>query len=479
VPTNGGRPIGRPRGRDDLRVLTVFAAGLALSLLLVARTQVGGDQLNLLGRGWLLVARGQWVPFGNPASTGGAVPGGLTALLVGGPLELWANHRAPLLGILLTQIAAFLLLDGWLRDAVGRRERLLFAVLYWLNPWRLLLSSFLWNPGYLLAIGALHLWCCFRQRATQRFGASLVLALALGLGVQIHPSVVLLGAATVGLLLAGRLRLRWSGVAAGGAIAALPLLPWIAAVRDDPEMLPVSEGFVGRGLLLLFPLRGASYWLRYPSFHLPAKETRFDFTALLEPGVASLPRWLGDVLVKGIGPASVAVALAANVWLWRRWRRRGWKSLLGIGAPGGAPRGWLLSYLRIAFLSSLVVYALAPTTVMWWQPVPLLHSAVLTVTLAAGALARRRRRLVTIAASAWAATAVGLALLVAFGGPRHRCGGRSNIVIPLRHDHAMLHELGIHDSCRVPIQPDGWWPDVLPEPQHRPLGAPEHGAGGG
>ena len=223
----------------------------------------------------------------------------------------------------------------------------------------------------------------------------------------------------------------------------------------------MSEGFVGRGLLLLFPVRGANYWLRYTTFYLPGKETRFDFTTLLDSSaLAAAARALGDVVVKGIGPATFLIAAAANVWLWRRWRRRGWRRLL---ASGAGAREWTLAYLRITFLASLVVYALAPTTVMWWQAVPLLHAAALTLALAAGALARRRARLVRIGATAWAVTSVALALLLAFGGPRHRCGGRSNIVIPLRHDHPMLYDLGIHASCRVPIQPDGWWPDVLPE----------------
>jgi hypothetical protein len=458
VPTNGRRA---ERNRADLGIVAVLVVGIALSLLLALRAQVGGDQLNLLARGWLLVARGEWVPYGNPASTGGAVPGGLTALLVGGPLELWSDHRAPLLGVLFTQIVAFLLLDRWAAAALGRRERLLFAVLYWLNPWRLLLSSFLWNPSYLLLVGAFHLWSCWRQRAVARFDASLVLALSLGLGVQIHPGAILLGMATVGLLAARLVRLRWSGVAAGSIVAFMPLVSWLIVVHERPEMLPISKGFVGRGLLLLFPVRGVNYWLRYTTFHLPDKETRFDFTPLLDSSApAAIARALGDVVVKGIGPATFLIAVAANLWLWRRWRRRGWRRLLTSGA--GA-REWTLAYLRITFLGSLAVYALAPTTVMWWQAVPLLHAAALTLALAAGAWSRRRVRLVRIGAAAWVATSFALALLLAFGGPRHRCGGRSNIVIPLRHDHPMLYDLGIHASCRVPIQPDGWWPDVLPE----------------
>ena len=227
-------------------------------------------------------------------------------------------------------------------------------------------------------------------------------------------------------------------------------------------MLPASEGFVGRGLLLLFPVRGANYWLRYTTFYLPGKETRFDFTPMLDSSaLAAAARALGDVVVKGIGPATFLIAAAANVWLWRRWRRRGWRRLAGRGRRCARVDAWRTCGSPSS--ASLVVYALAPTTVMWWQAVPLLHAAVLTLALAAGALARRRPRLVRIGATAWTVTSVALALLLAFGGPRHRCGGRSNIVIPLRHDHPMLYDLGIHASCRVPIQPDGWWPDVLPE----------------
>ena len=455
-------------GGPSLAVALVLAAGLALSLLLVFRTQVGGDQLNLLARGWLLVERGEWVPYGNPASTGGAVPGGLTALVVGGPLALWSDHRAPVLGLLLTQLAAFLILDRFAATALGPRSRLLFAVLYWLNPWRLLVSSFLWNPGYLLLVGAVQLWSSWKQRVTPSFGASFALALAIGLGIQVHPGALLLGMASLGLLAAGCVRVRWSGVVTGGMVAALPLIPWLMAIDDQPEKLPISEGFLGRGLLLLFPVRGASYWFRYLSFHLPNKETRFDFTPDLDSALAPALRVVGDVLVKGIGPLTVLIAVAASVWLWRPWRRHGWRHLLDGGDGGG--RRWTLAYLRITFLASLVLYALAPTTVMWWQPLPLLHAAVLTVTLAAGVLARRRPGLVRAGVVAWSVLAVTFALLLAFGGPRHRCGGRSNMVIPLRHDHPMLHDLGIHRSCRVPIESWGWWPDVLPEP--RPSSSP-------
>ena len=54
----------------------IFGLGLLLSALLIARQQVGGDQLNLLARGWLLATEGprggspaSW--WGSPSSSGG------------------------------------------------------------------------------------------------------------------------------------------------------------------------------------------------------------------------------------------------------------------------------------------------------------------------------------------------------------------------------------------------------------------------
>jgi hypothetical protein len=453
------------RRRFDPVVAAVFALGLLLSLLLALRSQVGGDQLNLLARGWLLLERGEWVPYGNPSSSGGAVPGGVTALLVAAPMALWRHHRAAVLGLLLTQVLAFALLDRWLGEALARRERRLFAVVYWLSPWRLLLSGFLWNPGYLLLLGAVHAWSSWRQRREAAFWPSFALALALGLGFQVHPSVTLLGAATVLLLLTGHTRLRWSGFAAGLVLAAVPLVPWALAVARDPTLLPVSQGFPFRGLLLVFPLvRGVLYWLRHGSLGLPGPEARFDFTPELGDALAPAAKLVADGLVSWVGVLTVIVPLLANLWLWRGLRRRGLAELLGV-RPGR--RAWVAGYARVGFAAALLTYAAAPTTVMWWQGVALLHAALLPLALWAGVMLRRRRRLTVRVVWAWGSVAVLAAVLIAFGGRRHRCGGEDSIVLALRGDHPMLHDLRIDDSCTIDIRPDGWWPDVLPEPRQR------------
>ena len=46
---------------------------LAVSLVMVSRAQVGGDQYNLLRGGWALAHDGRLIPHGNPLSNGGSV----------------------------------------------------------------------------------------------------------------------------------------------------------------------------------------------------------------------------------------------------------------------------------------------------------------------------------------------------------------------------------------------------------------------
>lgn len=95
-----------------------------------------GDQLNLLARGWLLAVRGDLVPWGNPMSFGGLAPGALTSWLVGLPLTVWLDHRAPGALIWLFHLLAIVLLDRSLRPVLTPLERAVFAVLFVLNPWR-------------------------------------------------------------------------------------------------------------------------------------------------------------------------------------------------------------------------------------------------------------------------------------------------------------------------------------------------------
>lgn len=444
-------------------VWILFAVGLFLALLMLVRSQVGGDQLNLLARGWLLAAEGTWISYGNPMSTGGKAPGGVTSLLVGLPLMLWRDHRAPSALVLLFHVAAYLILDGTLKRILSPFERVLLAVLYWLNPWQLYFAAFLWNPNYLFLSGAVHLWSSLAQRERARFWPSFLHAAGLALAFQIHASFLLLAVASLLLWLRRYFRVHWGGAIAGGLLASLPLIPWAMELAADPVILTEADkGFLGRGLILFFPLlRGLMYWFRYASLALSQRMADFDFSGLF----GSDP-WLGpglNAMVNTVLALTLLIPLLANARLWRRAREL-WRVKL---APGASHRDWLKGYARISFLAAVIVFALSPTTSMMWQGLILLHAAVLPVILWVGALGSTRvASRVAKATRIYAAAEIVLLLAIAFGNPQFRCGGRmkrTDFSFPLRSNHPMMHELKIQQTCPWPVnQPEGWWPDVLP-----------------
>jgi hypothetical protein len=468
-------PTHRPNGRLSPSIASrivwaLFAVGLAIALGMLARGQVAGDQLNLLSRGWLLAAKGHWVSYGNPLSTGGKAPGGITSLLVGLPLFLWRDHRAASALVLLFHIAAYLILDGTLKRILSPYERVLLAILYWLNPWQLYFASFLWNPNYLYLYGAVHLWSAFVQRERARFWPSFLHAAGMGLAFQIHPSCLLLAVASLLLWRRRYFQVHWRGAILGGLAAAIPLIPWAIEVTAHPAIVTgASKGFLGRGLILVFPLaRGILYWLRYASLSVAGKMGDFNFSDL-----GSDP-WLGPELTRldQVLAVTIVIPLLANLYLWRRggcrkpWLRWFWREKL---APGTTGRSWLAGYARVCFVAAVIVYALSPTTVMMWQGLILLHAAILPVILWAGALGRSRLApRVLKATRAYAVAEIALLVAMALGSSQYRCAGhtgRDGFGFNLRYDSPMLGELHIQQTCAWPVNvPGGWWPDVLPRP---------------
>ena len=452
--------------RDPRWIALFFAFGLAISILMVARSQVAGDQLNHLGRGWHLAMEGRWVPFGPPATRGGAQIGGLNALLVGLPLMAWEDHRAPTAVVLLFHLVAYLLLDHLVRRALGPPERFLFALLYWLNPWRLFFSGFLWNPNYLLLAGAVHLWTAWRLRRRPRFWVSFLHVLALGLSMQIHVACLMLVIASLLLWWRRYLRLHLAGAALAALVVAASLVPWALAVVAEPGFLPAGEGLPGRGLLTVHPmLKGFAHWLRFPGLAFGHAMTCLDFSRLGGPGLERLRPFLA--VVKGI---VLPLTLLLSAWCnWRLWRhrRRTWRAPI---APGAPERVWLGGYVRWTLLATLATFALSPTSISHWYVFPVFHAAVLPVVLAGGALLRTRRATAVLrTASAYAAIMLLLAPAFAFGAPPYRCGpprckGNVYLMPALRSEHPMFDRLGIRETCPlVTDDPEGWWPTALEE----------------
>jgi hypothetical protein len=450
------------RGPGVLSRNALFAAGLVLSAVMVLRAQAGGDQLNLLARGWLWASQGELVPFGNPLSSGGNGPGALTTLLVGAPLFAWMDHRAPGVLVWASHLAAYLVLARALAPHLTRVEQGAFLAVYWLNPWRLEASAYLWNPNYLFLAGAVHLATALGSRQRATFLRSSIHALAIGLALQLHPGALLLVALSGLLWWRGHLKIHWLGLAAGALVAALPLVPWVLEAHDRPAILGAGEGFPFRGLVLIFPLlKGLLYLIRYASLSLNTQTTRFDFSEAFGPIGDAIAAPSARILLWAAGSFTAAAALIA---LWHFFRGRAvlerWSGEAGTG------RRWLEAYAGLAFVAAILVFAAIPTTPQAWQALSLFHAAVLPVVFAAGALAAGGREvLVRRAVAGFAALALALDLALALGGQNFRCGGRHPLTFPLRSHSPMFDELGLQSSCPWPLdQPGGWWPDVLPEP---------------
>jgi len=443
-----------------LRRAVLFAAAV-LSLVMLWRASPGGDQLNLLARGWLLADQGDLVAWGNPLSGGGHFPGVTTSLAVGLPLVAWGDHRAPIVMIWLLHLGAWLLLDRATRDALKPVERAALATLWALGPMRLEASTVLWNPSFLPAIGAAHLALASRLRERGGFGATFGLVALLGLGAQLHPSLLLLGVAT--LLLAWRryIRFSWAGVAAGVALTAAAVAPAAFEAPPPPPATVGNEGFPFRGLVLVFPLlKGLVYWVRSAALAPSRRSLRLDFTESLGE------RW-DELLLPGL---LVAVALVAglttigSLWANARLARPAWQRLRARWS-GGDARDWIVGYAACAFAAAVAVYAAAPTTPQAWQGLSLLHAACVPAALAAGALAGRfGERRVLSGVAAFAVAALLIDATMALGSPNYRCAGRDANPFPLRASSAMFESLGLQARCAWPLeQPGGWWPDVLPE----------------
>jgi hypothetical protein len=454
-----------PRRGHGLRLLAL-ALGTAISLAMVSRSQVGGDQLLLLARGWLLAAEGTWIHYGMPTSAGGASPGSVTSLLAGAPLLLWRDYRAPTLLLWLSHLLAYLLLDRVVAAALGARGRTLFALLYWLNPWRVFFSAHLWNANAMFLAGALHAWTSFRQRQRGSFALSFVHVLTIGVAAQLHSSAPILAFASLLLLWRRWLRLHWGGAIAGALVAAASLVPWVITVSHHPELLPGHTGFPFRGLVLLFPLlRGVFYWLRYPSLLLTERMVQPDFTASLGPlADRALAAPLSLLITVG-GGLTVLGPLLATRWMWRADRHR----LRRPFDPSRRPRLWLHAYVATAFAAAVISFAASPTTIMAWQGFVVFHAAVLPPLLWLEALLRSRaRRRALLGVRAWAAVVVPLLVAMTLAAPLYRRGGRDAVTVTLAAPLPLLAELGVDRHCTVIVDPTArWWLDVLPRPPAR------------
>ena len=434
----------------------VFALGLLLPLFYLFRVQTGGDQIKLLLVGWEFYTTGDLPPFGTVLSQGGLLPGSLTGLLVGLPLYLAESYLLINLSILLFHIVAWLILDRVLRGILSPRERLLYTILYWVNPWRVYHSLFLWNPNWVFFFAAVHFWTLFRQRREASFLASLVQVLSAGLLFELHGSFLVLVLLSALLWLRGYQRIHWGGILLGIVLSAAVLYPWLQAVLADPAIRPTQSGYPGRGLLKGNPLRTLLYWIRMSSFYFSGRMMDYDFSPDLG---ASVQSWLGPLVRlfnMVVGVISALFVVLANVRLW------GQESPLRFGrlSPDATDREWLVGLVRWGLLAALVTYILSPVAVMHYQVLVVFHLAILPLVFWLG-----RDSLLPAFPRIWKSIVALCAFFILVQGiasPMYRKGGHDPFLVDLREPCPMLDRIGASRTGIVRIDPErGFVPDII------------------
>jgi hypothetical protein len=454
--------------RDSRWIVVIFLTGLAISATMVARSQVAGDQLNLLSLGWLLAEEGVWIPYGNPTTGAGPTPGGASSIVVGLPLTLWKHHRAPVLFIWLGHLVAYWMLDRWLRRILTPEERLVFTVLYWLNPWRIYHSAFLWNPNYLFFFGAVHLSTAYGMRARPRPWMTFFHVLSVGIVLQLEVVALPLALASLFFWWKRYIRVHWGGAVTAGLLIVLSLVPWAVAVTKNPELMAQQKGFLGFGLLMVYPVyRGVLYWVRYSSLALSEELFCLDYAHLMGAN------WMDKLapLLQAAKFAIYALSLPFSVWaFFKFWRGSGkwWRDRYSYS--GESDREWLIGVVRWSFLAAIFVYCIAPSNIMRWHVLAVFHVAILPPVFVFGKLlADNHHRWVQRGFRIYVAATLVVVLAVALGAPMIRCGGnrcgRNAVTMPpLKSNHPMLDELGIRATCPVEIGvADGFWFHTLPE----------------
>ena len=127
-----------------------------MQVFLWSHQWIYGDQYALLTPAVQYLETGELVPFSKMMSGGGRIPGTLLQRMIAAPLRAWADFRAPSVAMGLSQLVAVAMLMLVVGAAHGRRFAAFFVAVYWLSPWRLYHSGFLWEPGFVLLPAALH-----------------------------------------------------------------------------------------------------------------------------------------------------------------------------------------------------------------------------------------------------------------------------------------------------------------------------------
>lgn len=364
-------------GEKALIALSVTLS-VALAFFFECHQIVSGDQMQMLIKGYHAAMTGEYIPYGNEASTVGNVPGSLSSLVVGFPLTLWLHPLAPIILLVLLRTVGVLLFANTLAQLFSNRTVVAGTAIYALNPWYMY-DFLIYNPSYLSFGAALFLNMLVRLRSSHdisgltRFACSLLLALACGFCLQFHFSWPVLVALSGVLWLRCEIKISYVGIILGVALVGVSLIPYLNEVLQNTAIRTNSadytdERYFGYGLVHVYPLfKAVLYWLRFGSLLVTQKALVADLPDAA-PLYQEILRYLWIGITQVVGVVTVIVSAFINYQLIFRMKHDSDPSIRFV-------RG-----LTISCLIGLLVAAGAATLVLnYWQIIILFAFALMPV----------------------------------------------------------------------------------------------------
>ncbi len=332
---------------------------------------IDGDVIQILAKAHFFVTQGQLIPYGNVSSSGasGNIPGAFLSLSAGLPMKLWFSPWAAWAFLAFLHFLGFLMFRNVMRDFLSPLAMTGVVVMFWLNPWRLS-EVFLWNPGYIFFASTLHMWSAFKLSKKPSFVFSIVHGLSLFLGLQIHPSFIILFFMTMILLWMKALKPHWGGTLAGIVIGLVSLVPYFLAGLEDPSIFPQpgsgdGKGFLFFGLVYVYPLlKGFWYWILFGSnifqthvFH------QLNFTWMEWASMEQIFKGVWTVIKYGIGAFGVGLSFYVNYQFLKKQKPK--FNIFKFKMKN--PQQWLPIYTISAFASAMLATAISPTLPIYWH----------------------------------------------------------------------------------------------------------------
>lgn len=356
--------------RFTLVQIALLVLGLFLSVFYAQHQILTGDQTQMIYKGYMGAYTGEWSSYGNAASVVGNVPGSMISYVVGLPVMVYDSPWSPMLFLILLHLLSYFLLDNVIKDVFKTDIRLVFLVIYWLNPW-FLFENILYNPSYLFFFSSLHIWSAYKQREESSFLYSALHVIAIGLALQFHYSWLILAILSLYLVYRKMVKVNWFGVFFGGIIVLISLVPYAFEYLNNESIrqnqnAKGSGRYIGWGGVHVYPvLKAILYWLRYDSFIFPNKlinSAHFDWLGL-SATLQTVIEYLYKAIVFSIGAASIYIAFKANQLFYKMMKSKVFKRSLEVVSK----EEWLLLYVFGAIFGVFISAILSPIIFSYWH----------------------------------------------------------------------------------------------------------------